>query len=78
MSYYERNKEKAKEYNLKRYHNLDNEKKRELNDKRSIYYKQYYEETKTLKGKYNKSKTTNFFYKNEPATSCELDLYDIF
>ena len=56
MSYYEKNKEKVKEYNLKRYHNLENDKKQELNDKRSVYYKQYYDETKTLKGVYNKSK----------------------
>jgi len=55
MSYYERNKERVKQYNLNKYHQMSEDKKEKLLKERNDYFKIYYEETKVLKKrKYNK------------------------
>ena len=77
MSYYQINKERIKQYNLNRYHQMPEDKKEELNNKRGIYYKQYYDKTKTLKG-YNKTKTFDKkkYYRNyEIKNKVKLQLY---
>jgi len=94
MSYYERNKERVKQYNLNKYHQMSEDKKEKLLKERNDYFKIYYEETKVLKKrKYNKTKIMNSskehaldrkqynkieIYKPELPTNTELDLYDIF
>lgn len=56
MSYYEINKERLKQYNLNRYHQMTEDKKEKLLKERNAYFIKYYEQTKILKGKYNKTK----------------------